>query len=41
MKARIITSLVLITVIAAALFTPVSTPAPAQAQDKIVIGMVN
>jgi ribose transport system substrate-binding protein len=41
MKVRIITSLMLIVVIAAGLFAPVSASAPARADGKIVIGMVN
>jgi ribose transport system substrate-binding protein len=41
MKVRIIASLMLIVVIAAGLFAPASASAPARAEGKIVIGMVN
>jgi ribose transport system substrate-binding protein len=41
MKVRIITSLMLIMVIAAGLFAPVSASTPERADGKIVIGMVN
>ncbi len=41
MKATLLASLVLVSVIATGLFAPVSAPAPARAEGKIVIGMVN
>ncbi len=41
MKPRILASLILIVVIAVGMFAPMSVRQPAQAQDKIVIGMVN
>ena len=41
MKVRILASLILVVVISVGLFAPASAPRPAQAQDKIVIGMVN